>query len=108
MVAEAQGIVVSEPRLFPGGSSSFELRLSQLRVDNADLLLFLLQVEGIEPPPAYGDQIWLRGTLRKIEPPRNPGQFDFAAWAARRNIFARIVGEQRNDMQILQRSRAIP
>ena len=37
VVAEAQGIVVSEPRLFPGGSSSFELRLSQLRVDNADL-----------------------------------------------------------------------
>jgi competence protein ComEC len=108
MVAEAQGIVVSEPRFFPGVRSSFELRLSQLRGDNADLApSFLLQVECLGPPPAYGDEIWLRGTLRKIEPPRNPGQFDFAAWAARRNIFARIVVEQR-DMQILQREQGNP
>lgn len=107
--AEARGIVASEPRVLPGGSCSFEFRLSQLRIANTDLAVsFLLHVESVAPPPAYGDAIWLRGTVARIESPRNPGQFDFAAWSARRDIFTRMQVEYRSDMQILQQGQGNP
>ena len=77
--AEARGIVRSEPRVFPGGRSSYELELSQLRLEGIELRpSFRLLVLQDGPAPAYGDELDLRGTLARIEAPRNPGQFDFA------------------------------
>ena len=107
--AEARGIVASEPRAFPAGNSSFDIRVSQLRLNGAELApSFRLQIEWPGPPPAYGDEVLLRGTLRRIEPPRNPGQFDFAAWSARQGIFTRMRVEHRNDALILRQNQGNP
>ena len=107
--AEARGIVTSEPRIFSSGSSSIEVRLSQLRVEGIELVpSFVLQVEWPGLPPAYGDEVLLRGTLERIGPPRNPGQFDFAAWSARQGIFTHMRVEHRNDAQILRQNQGNP
>ena len=64
--AEARGIVASEPRVFSAGNSSLEVRVSQLRLEGAEFApSFLLQVEWRGPPPAYGDEVRLRGTLKR-------------------------------------------
>jgi competence protein ComEC len=109
MPAEARGVVASEPRVFSSANSSFQIRLSQLRVDNVELTpSFLLQVEWLGPPPNYGDEVLLRGTVKAIEPPRNPGQFDFAAWLARRGIFNLLQLGHRSDQQIAAHGRGNP
>jgi competence protein ComEC len=107
--AEARGIVVSEPRVFASGHSSFDLRLSLLRLEGRELApSFVLQVEWPGTPPSYGDELLLRGVLRRIEPPRNPGQFNFSAWSARRGIFTILRVEHGNDGQIERRNQGNP
>ena len=107
--AEARGIVASEPRVFSAENSSLEVRVSQLHLEGAELVpSFTLQVEWPGPPPAYGDEVRLRGTVKRIEPPRNPGQFDFAAWSSRQGIFTRLRVEHRNDAQILRQNQGNP
>jgi competence protein ComEC len=107
--AEALGIVASEPRVFSAESSSLEVRLSRLRVENAEFApSFQLQVEWRGPPPAYGDEVRLRGMLKRIEPPRNPGQFNFAAWSSRQGIFTQLRIEHKNDAQILRQNQGNP
>ena len=107
--AEARGIVTSEPRTSPAGNANFDIRVRQLRLSGAKLApSFQLQIEWPGPPPVYGDEILLRGTLERIEPPRNPGQFDFAAWSARQGIFTRMRVEHRDDAQILRQNQGNP
>lgn len=108
-VAEARGVVRSEPRLFPGGRSSYEFQLSQLRVESLELEpSFRLLVVQDGPAPAYGDELDLRGTLAKIEAPRNPGQFDFAAWAARHSLFTQLSISQTSDARVLRTAQGNP
>ena len=106
---EARGIVVNEPRILSAGNSSFEIRLSQLRLEGVELApSFLLQVEWPGPPPAYGDELQLRGALTNLEPPRNPGQFDYATWSSRQGLFTRLRVEHGNDAQILRQNQGNP
>lgn len=107
--AEARGVVSSEPHAFPGGRSSFEVRLSWLRVEGVQIEpSFRLLVAQAGPAPAYGDEVSLRGTLQNIESPRNPGQFDFAAWSARHGLFTHLRVAHRNDAEIVRRSQGNP
>jgi competence protein ComEC len=107
--AEAQGVVMSEIRTFPSGRSSYEVRLSRLRVGNLELApSFRLLVVQEGPTPTYGDEVDLRGTLTKIESPRNPGQFDFAAWSARQRLFTQLRVSDSDDTRVLRRSQGNP
>ncbi|HEY5704403.1 MAG TPA: ComEC/Rec2 family competence protein [Terrimicrobiaceae bacterium] len=107
--AEVRGVVVSEPHAFSNGNSSCEIRISQLRLESVELTpSFLLQVEWPGDPPTYGDEVRLCGTLRRIEPPRNPGQFNFAAWSSRQGIFTHLRVEHRNDAQVLRQNQGDP
>jgi competence protein ComEC len=109
VTAEARGIVVSEPRVFSSGNSSFELRLSWLRLEGRELApAFVVQIDWPGTPPRYGDEILLRGALAKIEPPRNPGQFNFAAWSARQGIFATLRVEHGDDGLIERHNQGNP
>lgn len=108
LLTEAHGIVVSEPRSF-SDKSSFELRLSRMRVEGRELSAPLtLQVEWTGPPPVYGDEVRVVGSLENPGPPRNPGQFDFAAWSARRSIYTRLRVGHANDAAILASHRGNP
>lgn len=103
-LVEAEGVVASEPRILSEKFSSFELRLRRLRVDDRNSTppaTILVTWPGT--PPAYGDVVRATGTLGPIAPPRNPGQFDFAAWCARKGIFSNLVIAHTNDTEILAR-----
>jgi len=107
--AEARGVVRSEPRVFPGERSSYELELSQLRLEGIELEpSFRLLVLQDGPAPAYGDELELRGTLARIEAPRNPGQFDFAAWAARHGVFTQLSVSQSRGARVLRTAQGNP
>ena len=108
-VAEARGIVRTEPRVFPSGRSSYELELSQLRLEGIELKpSFRLLVLQDGPAPAYGDELELRGTLARIEAPRNPGQFDFASWAARHGMFTQLSVSQSGGARVRRTAQGNP
>jgi len=101
LLAKVQGVVTNEPRSF-GEKTSLELLVKELQVDGKNLTApITLQIEWAGPPPVYGDEIRVVGSLQNLEPPRNPGQFDFAAWSARRSIYSRLRVTHENDAAIL-------
>lgn len=96
------GVVASEPRLFDSGSCSFDLRVNRMEVaghDFAPPVTVLAEWPG--PPPAYGDEVRMAGTLENLPPPRNPGQFNFAAWSALRQFFTRLRSEETFDIHTI-------
>jgi competence protein ComEC len=100
--AEGRGVVASEPRVFDSGTVSFDLRVTRLAARGE---VFTPHVTVLanwpEPAPAYGDEVRLTGTLQNLAPPRNPGQFDFAAWSALRQIYSRLEARDPRDAEIL-------
>ncbi|HET9522744.1 MAG TPA: ComEC/Rec2 family competence protein [Terrimicrobiaceae bacterium] len=109
VAAEVRGTVVSEPRVLSPEYSSVEVRVSQLQLQGYGLApSFVTRVDWPGTPPSYGDEVLLRGALSRIEPPRNPGQFNFAAWSARQRIFTRLQVTHRNDAEILRPNQGNP
>jgi competence protein ComEC len=53
-----------------------------------------------------GDNIQAYCWLDRFRPPTNPGQFDVAAYLARRNVFVGLYIESRNGIELLQSSSA--
>lgn len=89
--AEAVGIVDNEPRVFSEKRAGFQLKLKHLDLNGTKIAVpIVILVDWAGPPPAYGDEVKIRGTLTNLEPPRNPGQFNFTAWAALQQIYSRI------------------
>lgn len=106
LAAVVRGVVVSEPRLFDSGSCSFDLRVNRMAADEKDFAPPLtLLAEWPGPPPSYGDEVQMTGTLENNPPPRNPGQFNFAAWSALRQVFTRVRSKDSIDIEILARHR---
>ena len=90
-LAQVTGIVASKPRIFSERSASFILQVEAVQVDGQSLrppASILVRWPGT--PPAYGDKLRLMGVLQNLPPPRNPGQFDFAAWSARQGNYSQI------------------
>lgn len=86
-----KGIVSSEPRMLGENRYSFDLRLSSLEVNGtSQTARFAILADWLGAPPAYGDSLRMSGILHPLEPPRNPGQFDFASWSRQRGIYLRL------------------
>lgn len=101
IIAKVTGVMISEAKNF-SDKSVFDLRVGNLEAGGIALAApITLQVEWAAPPPAYGDKITLKGSLANLEPPRNPGQFDFAAWSRLRGIYARLQVATAADGKIL-------
>ena len=108
LLVEVTGVTASQPRIF-GDRSGFELKVSTMKRGGHTLMPGVrLAVDWIGTPPSYGDEIRLIGTLSNLDPPRNPGQFDFAAWQARNGIFTEVRLEHAIDGQILRHDRGNP
>ena len=94
-LVKATGIVISAPleKLSSKGipSSGFQLRLESIAINNtatpADAVML---VKWAGEPPAYGDRVSVTGEAANIPPPRNPGQFDYAAYMHRLGIYSEI------------------
>ena len=103
------GVVSAEPRVFSVRRSSFEFRVSSLSVDGREThpaITILVNWPG--QPPAYGDKLQIPGALGPLKPPRNPGQFDFASWAALRGIYTRLEVNDLIRSQLLARDQGNP
>ena len=78
---------------------------------------FWLKIEKCDPPapvtgqlcltrwsskvPAYGDRARIQGVAQRVEPPRNPGQFDVSRWLSRQGVHFEVATEESRDCVIL-------
>lgn len=107
-IVTASGIVEGEVRTF-AGRSAFTLRVQHLQLDDTKITAPLsLEIEWPAPAPSNGEAIAATGVLQNLSPPRNPGQFDRAAWMARRGVYSRILVAHANDAQILAKAQGNP
>lgn len=56
------------------------------------------------PRPRYGDIVVVRGRLERPAPIRNPGGFDYAAYLARRGVYATLTAHRYDDWRNLSGS----
>lgn len=75
---------VVEPPVLSEGRDQFTLELAR----HARARVTLHLAEGQAPPQlGYGQRVELEARIRSIHDFRNPGEFDFSAWSARRDIY---------------------
>src|ERR1700677_150852 len=94
-LVKATGIVVSAP-LEKQTSRDTPLSSFQLRLDSPENnhpttredAVVLVKRPG--ESPAYGDRVSILGEAANLAPPRNPGQFDYAAYMHRLGIYSEI------------------
>lgn len=58
--------------------------------------------------PRYGERWSIDGIAARPAPPRNPGEFDAAAWYARQGIFLEVHGRESDDARLIARSQGSP
>jgi ComEC/Rec2-related protein len=105
-VVVAEGMVSDQPQ--PLGYASrqnsgvFRLRLHRLSVDGESRVSDArLSVLWSGPLPAYGDLVSIRGSLRPIEAPRNPGQLDFGHFLRRQGVAGRLKAAFPEDCRVV-------
>ena len=116
-LATIRGIIVTKPyiskysdwefaRFKPSDpTSSFYLTVTEVEtVDGWVTVTGRLRVQVGEPvlDLKVGDEIQAYCWLDRFGPPTNPGQFDTAAYLARRNVFVGVSIESRNSIKLLQ------
>ena len=94
-LVKATGIVASAPQERESAkgakSAEFQLRLESLVIGNASVRTsVVVQARWVGDGPAYGDRVAITGEASNIAPPRNPGQFDYAAYMRRLGIYSEI------------------
>jgi competence protein ComEC len=50
----------------------------------------------------YGDELLVRAAPEKVPPPRNPGEFDYAAWLRQRGIGMRLMADNAHWQRLSQ------
>ncbi|MGA2183450.1 MAG: ComEC/Rec2 family competence protein [Bryobacteraceae bacterium] len=75
---------VVEPSVFYQDRDQFTLELAP----HANARISLTLRDGETPPElSYGQRVEVEARIRKVHSYHNPGSFDFAIWAARRNLY---------------------
>lgn len=107
--AQVTGLVADDPVVFREDHARLRLRTESLTIDGITVPASLpLTVDWSGPPPALGDRVTVRGTMASLDPPRNPGQFDFAAWSRRQGIHSRLRVSHPTDAAIDQAGDGLP
>lgn len=109
----ATGVVCSEPvetktwGRFPG--ARFQLRLESIEIDGVVRNFHTtVNVRWQGLPPMYGDRVEVLGAGQNIAPARNPGQFDFLAYAKRQGIYSEVSARYASDCKVLGYNRGNP
>ncbi len=113
-----RGVVVSEPRISPRGTASFQIQVESVAFDDRTIPISGTITARWPGTPVYGDELQLFGVIQPVPPPRNPGEFDLRAYLARHDIYhslgsrnpesGRILAHERGSkiLRAAQRSRA--
>ena len=104
-VVEVTGIVWDEPQKPATASRTttarFRLKLESLILDGLTRPTdVLVSVHWAGAFPTYGDRVTLTGSAANLEPPRNPGQFDFTAYLHRQGVWSEIRARFSTDCRI--------
>ena len=99
---DIEGVVWDEPRSLPEEESTFLLRATLLGETPRDA--GFVRVRTVGAAPECGDRVRIRGMARTPRPPRNPAEFDQAAWSARQGISVELRCEIAQDFAILSRA----
>lgn len=110
---DAEGIVISPPEALPyfagQQSGSFQLALEAVEAKGQHHPISAkVQTVWAGPLPQLGDRVRIHGTLRALEPNRNPGPFDFSAAQRRAGIVARLEATLRTDCRVLAHGQGNP
>ena len=91
MTVAGSGVVDSVPNVITSSNEKVrcEFQLADATLSNGSQNLALL-VNWPDATPEIGDRLEFEGTLSNIAPPRNPGEFDYAVWLARQQIFSQV------------------
>ena len=104
-VVRATGIVWSDPEKPATASRTVTARF-RVKVESLTLgevvwpTPLLVNVSWAGPFPAYGDRVSFIGSVANLEPPRNPGQFDFANYQHRQGVYSEIRTRFATDCRI--------
>jgi competence protein ComEC len=111
-VATVTGIVISEPQPLPynskNRSGTLRVQIDHLEAGSAFECNVRLAVTWSGSLPVYGDRVRIRGSLRSLDPPRNPGEFDYADYLRRQGIFATLEADYPQDCRIEGHGRGNP
>jgi hypothetical protein len=85
-VVRAAGVVTSEPKMGTNGFATFLFQLESIEFEGelhrTSAILFVRWRGNAE----FGDKLKLFGVAERIEPPRNPGEFDMRSYLARQDV----------------------
>lgn len=85
-VVSVTGCVISEPKVAASGTATFLLGLKSIELEGAKESTNASILVRWRGNPEFGDELRLFGVAEKIQPPRNPGEFDMGAYLARRDV----------------------
>ncbi len=112
---EVTGVVSAEPQRMdpgqgPGAVWQFPLRTVHWeRAGKRETFATTVSVRvKSDQPPAYGDLLALRAAAQTLSPPRNPGEFDFARWMHRSQIYLQLRPLEAGKMEVLARGAGNP
>jgi competence protein ComEC len=103
---KAEGVVWSEPVEFANAKGkgkdggTFWLKIEQCE-PAAPVVGQLCLARWSAKPPVYGDRVRISGTAQRIEPPRNPGQFDVSQWLSRQGVYFEVETDEARHCEIL-------
>ena len=102
LLASATGTVCSDPTPYGTSRDRFLLQIDHLDMGGYSWNpSAAVAVVVPSPAPARGDRVRVTGSLRQIEPPRNPGEFDAKAWMARCGVWCSLEVGATTDVEIL-------
>ncbi|MFA7234778.1 MAG: ComEC/Rec2 family competence protein [Terrimicrobiaceae bacterium] len=101
----AEGRVSSDPAPHGAAHERFTMRVERLELEGKELRSSArVAVVVPAPAPAQGDRVRVTGSLRVIEPPRNPGEFNAKAWMARNGVTCQIEVAATGDLTIVRKA----
>ncbi len=108
--ATVTGILLDQPRELSRGQWRGRLRVETWTFDGTSVVqrsdIVVRWLPGREPQ--YGDRWTITGALIPLPSPRNPGQFDSAAWWARQGVFLELRSRDPEAAALLARGEGSP
>src|SRR5438309_4004981 len=83
---EANGLIVSEPKIASNGFATFLLKLKSIDFESKNQPTSATWLVRWRGEPQFGDECKFLGIVEPIPPSRNPGEFDMRSYLARRDV----------------------
>lgn len=107
-VVTVTGSVASEPKVSPGGFSTFLFKLKSIEFEEKTQETSATWFVRWRGKPSFGDELRLFGNAEPVPPPRNPGEFDMRSYLARSDVRRNLFVRYEENGVVLKRSAGDP